>query len=230
MKKIGMVGGIGPESTVDYYKQIIALYRQKTGKDEYPEILVASLNMTPMLRLLADKDFGGLTALLTEAVASLSRAGADFAFIASNTPHIVFKEVQKASPIPLLSIVEATRNEAERLKLKKLALLGTRFTMQSRYYQDELIKGGIAAALPTREEQDYIHEKLFSEIEHGIFLPETKAGLLHIVERLIKDEAVDGVILGCTELPLILTRDEFGLPFLNTTKIHVERVIKYLVD
>ena len=230
MKKIGMIGGIGPESTVDYYQRIIRLYQQKVNEDEYPEIIISSINMTNMLKMLSDKDWNSLTELLTEAVVSLYQAGADFGFMASNTPHIVFEKVQKASPIPLVSIVEAARKEADGRSLKKVGLLGTLFTMQSNYYQDEFNKSNIAIVTPNDEEQQYIQRKLFSEIEKGIFLEDTRNGLLKIIQRLMKDELIDGVILGCTELPLILTTDEYGIPFLNTTESHVNQIIENMLS
>lgn len=228
--KIGMIGGIGPESTVDYYQRIIRLYQKNISAEHYPEIVINSINMTAMLRMVSDKDWDGLTGMLADAVNSLYKAGAEFAFMASNTPHIVFEQVRRESPIPLVSIVEAARREADRLALKKVGLLGTLFTMQSSYYQAEFDKSGIAVAVPNEQEQHYIHQKLFSEIEHGIFLEGTRDGLLRIVKRLINDASIDGVILGCTELLLILTRDEYGIPFLNTTEIHVYRVFEKYVE
>jgi len=227
--KIGMIGGIGPESTVDYYQRLIKLYQKNISGDEYPEIIINSVNMTALLKLVLDKEWDGLINMLVEAVRTLYNAGADIAFIASNTPHIVFEQVWRVSPIPLVSIVEAARMEAEKQGLKKVGLLGTLFTMQSRYYQTEFERSGIAVAAPNETEQQYIQQKLFSEIERGIFLEDTRNGLLLIVKRLITDELVDGVILGCTELPLILTKGEYGSPFLNTTEIHVQRVFeKYM--
>jgi len=228
--KIGMIGGVGPESTVDYYQRIIKLYQKEMDGDNYPEIIINSINMTAMLRLVSDKNWDGLTTMLTGAVNSLYKAGANFAFIASNTPHIVFERLRQASPIPLVSIVEAAHAEADKLGLKKVGLLGTAFTMQSSYYQAEFDRSGIVVALPNEEEQRTIQQKLFSEIELGIFLEETRQGLLKIVQRLIRDSKIDGVILGCTELPLILKDDEFGIPFLNTTDIHVHRIIEKCVE
>lgn len=120
--KIGMVGGIGPESTVDYYKQLIELFQKDINHGNYPEIIINSINMTSMLQLVADKKWGELTAMLTDAINTLQRAGADFAFIASNTPHIVFKDIKYTSPIPLISIVEATKMAVQNLGIKKSAL------------------------------------------------------------------------------------------------------------
>lgn len=230
MKKIGIIGGIGPESTVDYYRRVIALYKQKISKDDYPEIIINSINMTAMLQMVADKNWDALISIMTEAIHSLYKSGADFGFMASNTPHIVYEQIRKSSPIPIISIVEAARKEAGRLALKKTALLGTLFTMQSRYYQDEFNKSRIDVIVPNEKEQQYIHEKLFTEIENGLFLEETRDGLLSIIKRLIIDEQIDSVVLGCTELPLILTKDEFGIPFINTTKVHVESIIEYMLQ
>jgi len=229
MKKIGMIGGVGPESTVDYYQRMIQLYRQKVSDDSYPEIIINSIDMTAMLKMIADKDFDDLIDLLTNGVNSLYQAGADFGFISSNTPHIVFEQVQKQSSIPLISIVEATRKSAETLNLKKIGLLGTLFTMQSSFYQAEFDQSGILLVTPSEKEQQYIHQKLMTEIEQGVFLDSTREGLLKIVKRMLAEDSIDGVILGCTELPLILTKDEFGIPFLNTTKIHVESIIDELL-
>ncbi len=227
--KIGMIGGIGPESTIDYYKQLIELYQKNISSLNYPEVIINSINMTAMLQLQSDENWDGLTGMLTGAVNSLYRAGADFAFIASNTPHIVFNKVKQKSPIPLVSIVEAAKIKAQNLGLKKIGLLGTLFTMQSNFYQTEFDKSGIVLIVPNEEEQQYIQNKLFSEIEHGVFLEKTRNGLLKIIQRLITDKSIDGVILGCTELPLILTRSEYGIPFLNTTEIHVHRIFeKYM--
>jgi aspartate racemase len=161
MKKIGMIGGIGPESTVDYYHRIIKLYQERIDKNHYPEIIINSIDMTNMLQLVSDGNRKGLISLLSDSVNSLHEAGADFAFIASNTPHIVFDQVQKASPIPLVSIVEAARKKADDLGLRKAGLLGTLFTMQSDYYQNEFDKSGIKTVTPNLNEQQYIRRSCF---------------------------------------------------------------------
>lgn len=226
MKTIGMIGGLGPESTVDYYQRIIKLYREKTNDNSYPNILINSINMTAMLNRLAEKDWDSLIDMLTNAIHTLSKAGADFAFISSNTPHIVFEQVQAASPIPLISIVEAARRYAQSLSLKKIGLMGTLFTMQSSFYQKEFDKADISLVVPTKQEQLYIHQKLMTEIELGVFLDSTRQELLKIIKRMITENSIEGVVLGCTELPLILTKAEFGIPFLNTTEIHVASILE----
>ena len=224
--KIGIIGGIGPESTIDYYTRIIQRYQETISGGNYPDIVLESINMTAMLKLVSEKDWDGLTGMLAGAVNALYKAGAGLAGIASNTPHIVFERIQRVSPIPLVSIVEAARREADRLALKKVGLLGTHFTMQGSYYTSVFEKSGITVIVPDEKEQQYIEQKLFSEIEQGILLEETRNGLLSIIKRMLGEASIDGVILGCTELPLILTESKYGIPFLNTTEIHVRRILE----
>jgi aspartate racemase len=122
--------------------------------------------------------------------------------------------------------VECARKATERLNLKKVGLLGTLFTMQSNYYQEEFGKSGISIVMPNEQEKQFLHQKLMTEIELGIFLDSTRNDILKIVERMVREDSIEGLILGCTEFPLILTKDEFGIPFLNTTEIHVENILE----
>ena len=145
-------------------------------------------------------------------------------------PHIVFDRVNELSPIPLLSIVEETCKHIDRLALRRVGLLGTKFTMQSDFYQKVCDKYNIEVFVPHEKEREYIHRKLITEIEFGIFLDETREGLLNIIKKMIEEDLVEGIILGCTELPLILTKSKFGIPFLNTTKIHVESIVNYYLE
>jgi aspartate racemase len=163
---------------------------------------------------------------LLEAIEKLARAGADFGIISANTPHIVFNEVAPKSPISLISIVEATRAAAKAQNLKRLALFGTRFTMQASFYPTVFARDAIELLVPDLQDQDYIHDKYMRELIPGKFLAETRAGLLAIVDRMNATSDIDGVILAGTELPLIL-RDPThnGIPFLDTTKIHVEAAV-----
>ena len=227
MLKMGMIGGLGPESTLDYYKLIIEMYRKEIDTNSNPEIIINSLDIHKLLRMVESKEWDQLTKCLVDGIESLHKAGADFAFISANTPHIVFNQVQELSPILLISIVEATCNKVQSIGIKKVGLLGTRLTMSSKFYQEVFDKHNIDIVLPNEAEQQYIHSKIFDELELGIFTDQTRAGLLNIIKRLIEAKGIEGVILGCTELPLILTHDSFGIPFINTTKVHVESVISY---
>ncbi|MBP2655205.1 MAG: aspartate racemase [Firmicutes bacterium] len=224
--KIGIVGGIGPESTVEYYKSIIAEYQKLKTDGNYPQIVIESINMKEMLDLVAQREWNGLVNLLVKALKNLSYVGADFAVIASNTPHIVFDKIKENIPIPVLSIVEETCKKANELKLKKVGLLGTAFTMKEEFYKNCLLKGGIDTVLPVEGEQEYIHEKIFSELEMGIAKESTKKEFIAIINRMIKEDSIEGLVLGCTELPLILKNGDCKIPFLNTVEIHVGSIAK----
>ena|SRR5205807_2565304 len=231
MKTLGIIGGLGPESTIDYYQKIIALYGERTGDGSYPEFVITSVNLRKGLDFMAANDLAGMAAYLLEGIGKLARAGADFGLISANTPHIVFEDVASKSPIPLISIVEATCACAKARKLKRLALFGTRYTMQGKFYVNLFSREGIELLVPEPNDQDYIHEKYMNELVPGKSLPETRAGLLAIVDRMKAKSEIDGVILAGTELPLILRDpDHNGIPFLNTTKIHVAAAVDQMLS
>jgi aspartate racemase len=228
MKRVGLVGGIGPESTLDYYKGIIAAFRENAAESGYPEIIVYSANLSELLAILEAGDMPGLSDWLAEKVTALHCAGADFAAIGSNTPHVVFEEVTARSPIPLISIVEATCQKAAGLGLQRLGLMGTLFTMQADFYQRAFAARGMSVVVPDAESQQLIQQRLFAEIELGIIKDSTREELLTIAGQMIDRDGIEGLILGCTELPLILTQGTYcGIPFLNTTAIHVASIVEY---
>jgi aspartate racemase len=231
MKTLGIIGGLGPESTVDYYQTIIALYRERSGDGHYPELVVVSVDLRKGLDFLEANDLSGMASYLIEGIDKLARAGADFGIISANTPHIVFDEIAPKAPMPLISIVEATRASAKTQNLKRLAFFGTRYTMQANFYPKLFARDGIELLVPDSHEREYIHDKYMNELVSGKFLSETRAGLLAIVDRMKAANAIDGVILAGTELPLIL-RDPIhnGIPFLDTTKIHVEAAVARMLS
>jgi aspartate racemase len=230
MKTLGIVGGIGPESTVDYYRSLIQMWREQTKDGSSPSILLNSIDLKKMLDLIAAKALPEVTAYLSGEMKRVAWAGADVGLFAANTPHIVFGELQRRSPIPLISIVEATREAAEELGLRRLGLFGIRFTMQGHFYPDVFSKAGITLVVPEENEQAYIHDKYMNELVKGIFLPETRERLLAIVDRLAKQEHVRGLILAGTELPLILREAVCDIPFLDTTQIHVKAAVRRLLS
>jgi aspartate racemase len=184
MKTVGIIGGIAPESTIQYYRLIIKLYREQKNDGSYPPILINSIDMKRMLDFIGANQLADVIDYLVGEVQKLSVAGANFGLLASNTPHIVFHEIQQQSPIPLISIVEATCLAAQSLGVKKVGLFGTRFTMQGRFYADAFAEHGISLVVPNLEMQAYIHEKYMNELVNGIFLPATRERLLEIVEIL----------------------------------------------
>ena len=228
MGKVGIVGGVGPASTLDYYREIISGFRRATGSKNYPKIVVNSVDMTEMLRFTDRRDFPGLTDFLLRAIGELAAAGADFALIASNTPHIVFDQVRERAPLPMISIVEATCARAASRSLKKLLLIGTGFTMANHFYQDALALRGIESFVPSKEGQALIQNIIFPELEDGIVRPEQKARLVGLCAGLIRDEEADGIILGCTELPLMIGDRDFEVAVLDTTRIHIDAVVERL--
>jgi aspartate racemase len=226
MKILGIIGGLGPESTVEYYQNIIALYRERQRDGSYPEFIINSVDLKKGLDFMTVNNLGGMADYLLEEIDKLAQAGANFGLISANTPHIVFDEVASKSPIPLISIVEATCTAAKALKLRRLALFGTRFTMQGTFYPKVFSREGIELVVPDATDQDYLHDKYLNELVPGKFLPETRARLLAIVDRMKANSDIDGVILAGTELPLILRDAEHnGIPFLNTTKIHCQAAV-----
>lgn len=226
MRTAGVIGGIGPESTIQYYRQVIATYRERLTDGSYPPILINSIDMTRMLALIGAGQLAEVTAYLLGEIGALARAGAAFGALSSNTPHVVFEALARASPIPLVSIVETARRAAETAGLRRVALFGTRYTMGGRFYPDAFAAAGIAVIAPQPQEQAYIHERYMGELVHGVLNAGTRVGLLELVERLQARDGIDGLVLGGTELPLILTMPEHrGLPFLDTTRLHVERIV-----
>ena len=226
-----MIGGLGPESTVDYYQRLIASYRERTGHKHYPQFIIVSVDLRKGLDFMEAGDLSGMARFLLEGIDKLARSGADFGIISANTPHIVFDEVVPKSRIPLVSIVEATRAAAKAQKLKRLALFGTRYTMQASFYPKVFAREGIELLVPDLHDQGYIHDKYMNELVPGKFLAETRSELLAIVDRMKEARDIDGVILAGTELPLIL-RDPThnGMPFLDTTKIHVEAAVTHMLS
>src|SRR6266481_2999854 len=231
MKILGIIGGLGPESTIDYYGRIIALYREQTGDGGYPQFIINSINLKKGLDFMDANNLAGMAEYLLEEISKLAQAGATFGLISANTPHIVFDEVASKSPVPLISIVEATCAAVKARNLKRLALFGTRYTMQGAFYPKVFSREGVGLVRPDPQDQDYMHDKYLNELVPGKFLPETRENLLTIVDRLKATSDIDGVILAGTELPLIL-RDEghSGIPFLNTMKIHAEAAVAEMLS
>ena len=229
MKTLGIVGGLGPESTIEYYRRILAKYAE-SRPGSAPSIIINSIDVNRGLRMLGEGRLDELIEYLVRSLHPLERAGADFCLISANTPHIVFDEVQRRSNVPLISIVEATCVHAKALGLTKLALLGTRFTMQSSFYAKVFSRKELSVLMPNESEQSYIHEKYIGELLIGIVLPETRQGLTEIITRMKAQDGIEGVILGGTELSLIFREPSVaGIPVLDTTEIHVQAAVDELL-
>jgi aspartate racemase len=231
MRTAGMLGGLGPESTIDYYRSIIARYRaRRRGGAEYPPIIINSLDVAMGIGMLDEGRLDDLADYLATGLESLARGGAEFAFIAANTPHLVFDELQRRSAIPLLSIVRATSNHAQALGLKRLGLFGTGFTMRAGFYPEEFERTGTVLVRPTEREQQLIHRKYINELLNNEFLPETRNQILGIAQRMRDEDRIEAIVLAGTELPLLLRGGgSQETEFLDTTAIHVEAVVDELL-
>ena len=227
MKKIGIIGGLGPESTLDYYKGIIDAFKPDYEANGYPEICIVSVDLRTFIKYAEKGQWDDVIIKISEKLVNLERCGCDFGIIASNTPHRVFNEIAVKTSLPLISIVETTCAYAAKLGLKKLCLMGTRFTMSSDFYQKVFKKEGIELIVPNEAEQNYIQEKLFSEIEFGIIKDETRVKLISIYNRILEDDKVEGLILGCTELPIILKPEHITGNYIDPMALHIEKIVEY---
>jgi aspartate racemase len=197
----------------------------------YPSIIVNSIDLSRLLDDVTSGNLDGLADYLLAELQRLADAGADFALLASNTPHIVFDRLQPRTPLPLISIVETACVAAQGLGVRRPALFGTRFTMESGFYDKVFGRAGIDVVLPGDDERAFIHEKYLGELVPGVFRPETRDALLAIAARLGREEHADALILGGTELPLLLRGGDVpGLPFIDTARVHVKAAVARLIN
>jgi len=230
MKTLGIIGGLGPESTIDYYRALVSRYREKMGSG-YPSLVIVSLDVDKAIDMLNSKRLEDLADYLLGGIRQLAAAGADVGLMSANSPHIVFDSLHANSPIPLISIVEAACDEVQRHNLIRVGLLGTRFTMSGRFYQDVFNRREVSLVAPSEEEQARIHEKYINELLIGKFLPETRGFLEQMISNLKDRDGVQGVVLAGTELPLILRAESIaGLPLFDTTQIHVSAAVSEILE
>jgi aspartate racemase len=229
MKTLGLIGGTGPESTIDYYRLLTAQYREKVDGHS-PPVIINSVDLKKMIDWMGAGQLDKVTDYLCDEFEKLQRAGVDFAALTANTAHIVFDELQQRLTLPLISIVEAACERAQALGFKSVGLFGTRYTMQAPFYPKVFSRTDIKLVIPTEEEQNYIHEKYFGELLKDTFLPETRARFLAIADEMKARDGVEAVILGGTEIPLLLRTEEHnGITLLDTTRIHVDRLISEML-
>ena len=227
MATVGIVGGLGPESTIDYYRRILEVW-QRDEPSTAPSIVIDSLDVQRALRLV-ESDRPALIEYLLSSVRRLAGAGSDFAAITANTPHIVFDDIAARSPIPLVSIVEVCAEEARQRGLRRLGLLGTRFTMEGQFYPAVFARYGIAVVPPNDTDRAWVHERYIGELLEGEFRDDTRQQFISLVRRLRDEERIDGVILGGTELPLLLSTPVIAdVPALDTTALHVAAIVERL--
>jgi aspartate racemase len=225
-RNIGILGGMSPESTAVYYEHITREYTARFGDYGYPEILIYSVNFQRYVDWQREGRWDEAAKAMAEALERLRLAGADFGIIATNTMHIVFDQVQAAVRMPLLSIVDATARAIRDAGLNSVGLLGTVFTMRERFFRDGLSLYGLEVLVPERDDQDRINDIIYGELCRGVILPQSQAVFLDVIETLRKLGA-QGVVLGCTEIPLLVRPEDCGLPLYNTTVLHAERALEF---
>lgn len=228
MKKLGLIGGTGPESTIEYYRQIEYGVQARAGI--FPNLVIESLSVFDVLRFCEEEDYKGLAAYLIKGFHCLADAGADFASLTGITPHIVYDEVSEQSPIPVVSIVDAACERAKSLGYSKIALLGTYPTMAGSFFQKPFRAQGIEVVTPLDVEMQYIGEKIETELELAQIIPETQQHFCSITDRLVSEENVQAIVLGCTELPLILNDRLTSVSCLDVMKIHIEKLIDMILE
>lgn len=221
---------MGPESTIPYYHDIVYGVQETMGKSIFPELSIESVDVFTVLKLCDEKKYDELTEYLMSAINNLARSGAEFAALSANTPHIVFDRLREQSPIPLISIVEATCEEAKHRKLKKIGLLGTVFTMTGEFFKAPFVKNGIQVVIPTENEIKMVNEKISTELELGVVKEETLLLFQNVINRMKDENGIEAIVLGCTELPLLLNDEVSSVPCLDTMQIHISSIIKTILD
>ena len=229
MKTLGMIGGSSWVSTVDYYTYINKMVNDKLGGIASAKILMYSMNMEDLFRFASVKNWDGLAYFLSEIAKKLEGQGAEALVICANTPHIVADAIQKNIGIPLINIAEETAKEIARQKISKAILLGTMITMEQDFFKQRLLKYGIQTVIPEQEDREFIHGSIFSELGKWIILPATKKRYQEIIEGLTTT-GKEGVILGCTELPMLIKQEDCPIATFDTTLIHAKAAVEFMMS
>ena len=227
-KRIGILGGLTPESTVTYYQHIFRRYEELYGDLSYPEMVIYDVSFQRFEDWMSKEDWESIEEALLDGLKRLAAAGSDFAVIATNTMHILFEKLQARSSIPLISIVDATAEAINGGCLKVVGLLGTRFTMEKPFYIEGLKKHGIDTIVPNKEERDYINKVVFGELSRGILLTESRNGYLEIINSLV-ERGAQGIVLGCTEIPILVTQEYTDVKLFDTAVIHAEKALRFAI-
>lgn len=228
MKKLGLIGGTGPESTLLYYRKFVYEANRRVGDTFLPNLTIESINAFDVLDMCARNDHQALTNYLAKAVNNLVAAGAEIVALTGNTPHIVFNELQACVPVPLVSIIEATCKEVQAQGLKKVGLLGTGVTMRADFFKQPFIQAGIGIIVPQADEINYIADKIYDELERGVINPQTREQFIAIIQRMAQDDGIEAIILGCTELPLLFADTALPVKTLDTVDIHIDMLFEAL--
>ncbi len=228
-KRIGILGGMSPESTVDYYLRITHRYVERFGDHNYPEIMIYSVRFQPYIDWPMENRWDLVGNGLAEAAMVLEKAGADFIIIATNTMHIVIDEICSRITIPVLSLLDVVGDAILTQGMKTVGLLGTKYSMEHGFYQTSLGRKGIQVIVPETKDREYINQVIYSELVYGKIRDESRTGFLSVMDRLAGNGA-EGMILGCTEIPLLIHGEDTSLPLFDTTTLHADAALDVAIS
>lgn len=230
MKKIGLVGGTGPESTLMYYKELNSKIDELTNGKDMPDLSIESVNFHRAWRYVTEKQYEELANYLSEKVNHLVESGAEIVSLTAATMHIVFDEIEKETNVTLVSIPKTVCEEAVLRGYKKVGLLGTIFTMEQDYMKKDFMESDIEVFVPDKTDRELIAKRIYEELERGIVKETTLHEFNKVIEKMKKDYGIEAVILGCTEIPLLLNDDNCVLPCLDSVEIHIKKLINLAMD
>jgi len=230
MKTIGLIGGMSWESSLEYYRIINETVKEKLGGFHSAKCLMYSVDFEEVEKLQRNGKWDEATALMIDAAQRVKKGGADFVVICTNTMHKMAEEVQNSINIPLLHLADVTAERIKAQGLKKVGLLGTKFTMEEDFYKGRLIKKhGLEVMIPDDEEREAIHNILYNELCMGEIKKISKDKFKKIIDNLVLKGA-EGIILGCTEIPLLIDKEDYEIPLFDTTRIHAEEAVEYALQ
>jgi aspartate racemase len=225
-KKIGIIGGLSPESTVSYYLHLTRTYVERFGDCGYPEIIIYSVNLEKYHHWRRENRWDLVAGDLIASAQSLQKAGADFGLIATNTMHKVYEIVERAVDLPLIHIIDVTAVRAKALGLKTLGLVGTQYTMSDGFYHDRISQSGLKVIVPDPGDRSVVHRIIIEELVRGKLVEASKTEYIKIIGKLV-EQGAEGIILGCTEIPLLVKQEDCAVPLLDTALIHAEAALQY---
>lgn len=229
MKKIGLIGGISWVSTADYYKFINEGINKELGGVNFAECMIYSFNYNDIKRNNENNDWEATFNMLSKACQNLKNCGAEAIVLCANTMHLIADRIQESVDLPLIHIATETAKVVQKKDIKKVGLLGTKFTMELDFFKDKLSALDIEAIIPEADDRDFIHDTIFNELGKGLILESTQSRYLAIIEKLINNGA-EGIILGCTEIPLLIKQEMVTVPVFDTTLIHSNAAIEFALS
>lgn len=230
MRKIGLVGGVGPASTVEYYRALVRMCLEDSRINGYPEIVIDSVDMNKHDKAISEKNYDALAGYLIESLDNLKAAGAKIAAITANTEHIVWDKISNALPLPTVNVIDAVIEEIRKKKYKRVLVLGTKWTIESGLFDKAMLAAGIAPVVPNSEDREIVGGLIYPNLENGVVISEDKRKMIRIIEEYIEHGNVDAVLLGCTELPLMINDRDIRTPLINSMRVHVRKIFSEAIS